>query len=68
MCRTELASGRTSLFVDLCLEVEANLVVGAKLIVNKNAMAPDDEEESAVANNAEDAEEGQQELSKSDRL
>ena len=29
---------------DLCLEVEGNLVVGAKVIVNQNALAVDEEE------------------------
>ena len=29
---------------DLCLEVEGNLVVGAKVIVNQNALTADEEE------------------------
>ena len=32
------------LSTDLCLEVEGNLVVGAKVIVNQNALTADEEE------------------------
>ena len=48
---------------DLCLEVEGNLVVGAKVIVNQNALAVDEEEADGGENvmggdNQQDGEQG----------
>ena len=35
---------------DLCLEVEGNLIVGAKVIVNQNALTADEEETNGGGN------------------
>ena len=39
------------MYADLCLEVEGNLVVGAKVLVNQNALTEEEEDnDSGVAN------------------
>lgn len=55
-------------FVDLCLEVEGGLVVGAKLLVNENALTAEEEDTNAGTDMMQSGDQGKTEQDNKDLM